>query len=46
MLNDLIPAFAEKYDKDIEEGLEPLLSFIIAKNMHTTYRKILKDRQE
>ena len=46
MINDLIPTFAEKYNKNIEEGLEPLLSFAMAKNMHVECRKMLKDRQE
>ena len=45
-MNNFIPTCTEKYDKDIEEGLELLLSFVMAKNMHIEYRKILKDYQE
>ena len=43
-MNNLIHTFAEKYDKDIKERLELLPSFVIAKNMHAEYRKMLKDR--
>ena len=45
-MNDLIPAFADKYDKDIQEGLEPLPSFVMVKTMHVECRKMLKERQE
>ena len=42
-MNDLIPTFTEKYDKDIEEGLESLPSFVMAKNIYAEYRKMLKE---
>ena len=44
LMSDLIPAFADKYNKDTQEGLELLLLFIMAKNIHMQYQKMLKER--
>ena len=44
--NDVISAFAKKYDKDVEDQVESLPSFIIARKTHDECLKMNKERDE
>ena len=45
-MNDIIPFLAETYDQHVNQDLVPLPSFLVAKNTHDDYQKMLKERLE
>ena len=46
MLNDVVPDFAKKCDKDVEDQVESLPSFIMARNACDEHNEMNKERDE
>ena len=46
IMNDYLPSFEKKYDGDINNNINPLPSFVMAKNMKEAHDKMLKDHED